>query len=299
MSSLISVVIPMKNRASTILRAVRSAQIQAGPFETEILVVDDGSTDESIKIVKDLIADDNRIRLLVNDRTPGAPGARNTGISASKGAYVALLDSDDEFLAGKLERQLLQLSKNSGAVACFSRFNYIYSAERIKPGTLGLPFNVEQLFRSNVLGGCSSALIRMDSLRSICGFREGLPSCQDWELWLRLSTLGELILVDECLVNYHFDEEFRISKNSARVLAGHSVVYDLIREIQPQLVSNGELDRAFALRYAEIFSSHIFSPGRAMRNSFAAWDWKNILYSTRVILRTGYRIGRQIRQKLA
>lgn len=93
----VSVVIPTFNRERWLPRSIGSVQAQSFP-DWELLVVDDGSTDSSWKLLEQLAAGDPRIRPLKNARTKGVSGARNTGIDAARGEFVAFLDSDDEWL---------------------------------------------------------------------------------------------------------------------------------------------------------------------------------------------------------
>ena len=109
---LISVVIPMHNRARTISAAITSV-LQQSMHDCEIIVVDDGSTDDGRQCVMSL--DDARIRYVYQPHS-GANSARNHGIDLARGRYVALLDSDDRFLQGHLERSLAALSRAPEAV---------------------------------------------------------------------------------------------------------------------------------------------------------------------------------------
>jgi len=102
----ISVVIPVYNRATTILRAVTSALNQTVP-QLEVLVVDDGSTDDTVKIVNTI--PDQRLRVLRMSSNRGAQNARLKGISEARGAYLVFLDSDDELLPDSIEKRLVAL----------------------------------------------------------------------------------------------------------------------------------------------------------------------------------------------
>src|SRR5215217_3652483 len=94
---LISVVIPAYNRAATIEDCLRSVQAQTYQ-KWEVIVADDGSGDATVEIVKRLAREDARIRLVRHERNRGAQAARNSGIHAAKGSWIAFLDSDDQFL---------------------------------------------------------------------------------------------------------------------------------------------------------------------------------------------------------
>ncbi|MFC6974687.1 glycosyltransferase family 2 protein [Halomicroarcula sp. GCM10025709] len=104
----VSVVVPTYNRADTVGRAVESALAQT-VTDIEVVVVDDGSTDDTAAVVTGI--DDERVRYLAHERNRGRSAARNTGIEAARGEYVAFLDSDDRWLPGKLDRQLAELSR--------------------------------------------------------------------------------------------------------------------------------------------------------------------------------------------
>lgn len=99
----ISVVIPAWNAAGSIERAVRSALAQS-LRDLEVIIVDDGSTDETVSICDRLGAEDKRVRLIVQTSNGGVSAARNTAISSSGGRWIALLDADDEFVVDRLER---------------------------------------------------------------------------------------------------------------------------------------------------------------------------------------------------
>ena len=100
---LVSVVIPIFNRVGTIERAIRSVLTQSYT-NIEVIVVDDGSSDGSPNVVRSI--NDSRITLIELPKNTGVSYARNIGVSAAKGSFLAFQDSDDEWLAGKLERQI-------------------------------------------------------------------------------------------------------------------------------------------------------------------------------------------------
>ena len=108
----ISVVIPMYNSSKTILSTLNSVKTQTIlPFE--VLIIDDGSLDESATIVEDFISNNLTLNIhLVKKVNGGVSTARNAGIKLAQGDWIALLDSDDEWLPNKLERQIQVLSEN-------------------------------------------------------------------------------------------------------------------------------------------------------------------------------------------
>src|SRR6056297_2960635 len=119
----VSVIIPTYNRAKTLLRAIDSALAQTID-DLEVVVVDDGSTDNTESVLA--AYDDPRVRPVIHETNQGANVARNTGLEHACGEYVAFLDSDDEWHPAKLERQLAVLEERSSdwiGVYCDSAYD--------------------------------------------------------------------------------------------------------------------------------------------------------------------------------
>lgn len=108
----ISVVIPMYNSSKTILRTLNSIKKQT-ILPYEVIIIDDGSLDESSIIVEDFILNNSTLNIqLIKKTNCGVSAARNAGIKLAQGDWIALLDSDDEWLSNKLERQIQVISEN-------------------------------------------------------------------------------------------------------------------------------------------------------------------------------------------
>lgn len=212
MPDLISVVIPTHNRSERLRQAIESVRTQ-GWKDLEIIVVDDASTDGTPALMEDLSKLEPRIRYIRNTVALGGGGARNAGIAAARGEYVAFLDDDDLWLPEKLERQYEMLKAHSAtaAVSC----NFILSA----PGrpdvirTLSAPADLQALLRKNLLGGASVCLTTRAKLREIGGFDPALRSCQDWDLWLKLFARGSTPICGQPLVRYITHDDGRITGN--------------------------------------------------------------------------------------
>jgi hypothetical protein len=131
----ISVVIPVFNNADLIGRAMRSVAAQSF-HDWELIVVDDGSTDASLQAAQTLAAEiESRLRVIGQEHG-GSSSARNTGIAASRGRYVAFLDADDEFLPGKLARQMELLALRPELGLVYSDFAYVDFEGRRHPSVL-------------------------------------------------------------------------------------------------------------------------------------------------------------------
>ena len=191
---LVSVVIPTHNRAHVVARAIRSALAQT-VSDLEVLVVDDGSTDNTSEVVKAF--GDARLRFLALTRNAGVSCARNRGIQAARGGLVAFLDSDDEWLPGKLERQLARLGDDPRAsvVYCgWSRADEPTGHDRPSPGAVYYEGDVLQPLVDGWTPGTSSFVVRRSTLLAIGGFDEELRAWTDYDLWLRLAGAGHHFL---------------------------------------------------------------------------------------------------------
>ena len=126
--SSISVIIPVYNRCTLINRAIKSVMEQTITPD-EIIVIDDGSTDGTGNIVKNRYPD----VILLKQKNRGVSCARNNGINNAKGTWLALLDSDDEWLPEKLEKQLLGLRNDSNKKICHTDEIWIRNGVRVNP----------------------------------------------------------------------------------------------------------------------------------------------------------------------
>ena len=225
----VSVVIPVLNRPVAVRRAIDSVLTQTLQ-DFEIIVVDDGSTDETVATVQACV--DPRIRLTRHDRRRGGSAARNTGIRSGSAPYVAFLDSDDEWLPTKLERQLEVFERYTERVALvYTGAEWVY-----QDGTTRTVIRrrhadlARSLLTSNVIGETSVGMVRRSALNEIGGFDESLPSCQDMDLWLRICERFRADVVSEALVRVTKGNERRITNNVADALRGRQMFCDKHRE---------------------------------------------------------------------
>jgi len=217
----VSIVIPTLNRAHLVSRAIKSVLNQTYQF-FEIIVVDDGSTDETEKIIQEFR--NKRIKYIKHKKSKGPGAARNTGIKASSGYYIAFLDSDDEWLPTKLEKQINLFKKNTfntGLIYCgVAHIDQINRNVKEKwiPKYRGYVFE-KNLSANFVVSGSSSVIVQRKALKKAGKFDESLPSCEDWDLWIRIANYFEFDYVPEILVNCFAHSE-RISSNFERVVLG-------------------------------------------------------------------------------
>jgi glycosyltransferase involved in cell wall biosynthesis len=203
----IAAVIPTFNYGRFLARAIESAQRQTRPPD-EILVVDDGSTDDTDEVLKSFGAS---IRVL---RTPrvGVSLARNRGWRAVDAELIALLDADDNWRPTKLARQLEVFAEHPDviAVGCGNRILDANGREvmvRFYPNpSRDRAERLRQIATRRAWVGSSNSgvLVRRAVLERVGGFDEKLAAAEDWDLWLRLADLGEIRNVHDVLSEIHF-----------------------------------------------------------------------------------------------
>jgi glycosyltransferase involved in cell wall biosynthesis len=202
-------VIPAYNSAATISRALSSTMAQTH-LPDEIIVVDDGSTDNTRSIVSEWSCD--RVKLISTQARRGAGGARNVGVAAASGDVVAFLDSDDEWLPAKLEKQLelLQSDNRLSFVAC--------AANSISPDgvDLGDTYGQDSIAVGSeawkALLACNfiatpAVIVWRDHLQAIGGFDESMKIAEDQDAWIKLALAGSLGYVPDTLVRVHLRDD--------------------------------------------------------------------------------------------
>ncbi|MBV8859321.1 MAG: glycosyltransferase [Acidobacteria bacterium] len=202
----VSVVIPTYNRARLLGRAIRSVLAQSY-CDFEVIVVDDGSTDETAGVVESF--GDRRVRYVALARNGGAGAARNAGIRLARGKFLAFQDSDDEWLPSKLAKQMSAFERGpSGLGVVYSdmrrvwddgRETYLAAPDVLSGRLVGGPVRFYQVCDL----GVQSAVIRRECLDAAGHFNEELPALEDLEMFIRLSRLCAFERLREPLVRYH------------------------------------------------------------------------------------------------
>lgn len=236
-SPLVSVVIPAYKRADTLPRAIESVLSQDWP-NLEILVVDDASPDKTPEIVARFAAADPRVRHLRQKANRGVAAARNRGIREARGPLVAFLDADDEWLPGKLVRQVEALrSAGPGIGLVYTGVESVGGDGDRSVMTAEKRGHVFPLMLArNVLHGApSSALVRRSVFATIGLFGEDLPAAEDYEFWLRLTRFHAVEAIADPLVRYHdpagdpLEDELRRSRNLAANRAARETIFQRYR----------------------------------------------------------------------
>lgn len=210
----VSIIIPTYNRAHLIERAVKSALNQTYQ-DFEIIIIDDGSTDNTETVINKFQQKDNRIVYLKHGKNRGGSTARNTGINASRGEYTAFLDSDDEWLPEKLEKQVnvfQKLPENTGVL--YSGYYIVLEKngkilKEISPIVKGDVY--KEILKGCILGS-PTPLIRRTCFEKSGLFDETLFSCEDWDMWIRIAKYYEFDFLKETLAKYYIHGD-QISTN--------------------------------------------------------------------------------------
>jgi glycosyltransferase involved in cell wall biosynthesis len=224
----VSIVIPTYNRAALLDRSIRSVLAQSyGDFE--LIVVDDGSTDETACVVADFR--DPRLRYIALGRNKGAGAARNVGIRASRGKFLAFQDSDDEWMPSKLAKQMSAFERGP------SRLGMVYSdMQRILSDGTAVYFAAPGVLRNRLIDsaarfyqvgniGIQSSVIKRVYLDEAGHFNEGLPALEDLELFIRLSRRCDFQHIREPLVKYYDTQG--VSKDLYAVWASRKLILKL------------------------------------------------------------------------
>lgn len=209
----VSVVIPTFNRASVVTRALESVFLQTRPPD-EILVVDDGSNDDTTERVRAAFPG---VRLIKQENR-GVSAARNAGIRAATGTWIALLDSDDEWLAEKLERQLQAVTTETvnvtETVLCHTDEIWIRRGRRVNP------MKKHRKHGGHIFEHClplcvispSSVLLHRRLFDTVGWFDEDLPACEDYDYWLRVTARFPVLFLDEPLIVKHGGHDDQLSR---------------------------------------------------------------------------------------
>lgn len=278
---LVSVVIPTFNRRTLVREAVISVAAQSG-VDYELVVVDDGSTDGTAASLR---AEFGGLVRLVETPNRGVAAARNAGVAASGGDWVAFLDSDDLWLPQKLAAQVDFLSSHRELRICQTEETWIRDGVRVNPCAHHRK-PAGDIFVASLrlcLVSPSAVLLHRGLFDRIGGFDPSLPACEDYDLWLRIARTEPVGLVERPLVvkrGGHRDQlsrrfwgmdRFRVAALSRLLANGdltdaqRGAARDVLKEkcaiLSHGAARRGRLDEAE--RYAAIAAAFDLSPARA------------------------------------
>lgn len=229
--TLVAAIIPAFNAERTIDATLRSVRGQTHQ-ELEIIVVDDGSTDETSSVVQYHAATDPRVRL-VSQANGGVAAARNRGIAESKAAYIAPVDADDVWHPEKIARQLDHMQNDPQVALVCTAYSVIDEAGDVTiewGGSMPRTNQFSDLCRRNFIGNGSSSLIRRAVLDQIGGYDEslraqGAQGCEDLKLYLQIAERHPLAMIRLPLTGYrqlpdNMSSDWRQMLRSFDIVAG-------------------------------------------------------------------------------
>ncbi len=194
---IVSVVVPTYNRAEWLDSTLRSVLKQTF-IDFELIVVDDGSTDDTENVVQSF----PRVQYVRLQENRGVSGARNTGLSRAIGRYICFLDSDDLWCERKLEVQVGWMELNADYPVCYTDEIWIRRGVRVNP------MNKHRKYSGDIFRHClplcivspSSAMLRASLFDEVGAFDESLPACEDYDLWLRIAVKYPFHFIEEPLI---------------------------------------------------------------------------------------------------
>lgn len=246
----VSIIIPVYDQKRLLVEALDTIHSQTFD-DFEVIIVDDGSSVEFAKITETY---DDSVSLISHDQNKGAAAARNTGMEAAKGNYIAFLDADDLWRPTKLEKQLAAFEHGGDDLGLvytgFIQYEVDGTTWTRHPSVEGYIY-VEELERDQI-HPTSTVMIRRECIDTVGGFDPQLPSRQDYDLWIRITERFSVSYVDEILVEKR-EQTDSISKNFERRIEGDRAVLQKVR---------GRIDQFDRTTRNRILSYHYHVLGR-------------------------------------
>ncbi len=255
----VSVVIATYNMGIHVSQAVASVLAQE-PNDLEVVVVDDGSTDSTLEVLS-AYASDPRVTVIAQANL-GQPKAKNAGIRACKGRFIAFCDADDYWLPGKLAKQMPLFEKDPRVGVVYSRAAVPQSDGSLKHSTERQFFRgdvLQQLFVRNIVP-FGTAVVRKECLDQVGYFDESIPMGIDWDLWLRVAAHWHFDYSPEPTYAYRIWSG-QMSHNWRGRYDCALKIMDRFLESHPGLVSPGVVAVAYADTYTNLATLHLQHSG--------------------------------------
>ncbi len=221
----VSVVLPVHNGANFLTEAIASILVQSHR-NFEFIVVDDGSTDDTLQIAQNFAAVDARVRV-ITQANGGEPRAANAGFAAAKHALVARMDHDDIALPERLERQLAYMLRHPGIAVVGSYAQPIDEEGQSKRDLLEYPVTVaacKSIINDSLVAPINnpSAMIRREVFQELQGYRPQFRYAADLDFWLRLSEKHDMANLPEVLLGYRLHgKNLTVQRNFEQLLHAH------------------------------------------------------------------------------
>jgi glycosyltransferase involved in cell wall biosynthesis len=266
----VSVIIPVFNREKLVVKAINSVLAQTYQ-DFEILIIDDASTDNTEKVIRDL--NNDKIKYYRLDKNSGQCIARNFGIKKSNAKYIAFLDSDDEWFPEKLKLQIDCFDTGSDKLGIV--YGYAYQKDVIKDKTT---LYDREYYRGSIHdkfleGFCpptpSLFMVKNEVLQKLNGFDENLITFVDLDMWLRISEEYEFDYVEEPIITKYEQIGDQYVNNFEKRYKGYHLFFNKWQEIVKQRVGQEGLSKLKKhLAYALVVPILEHPPKNLRRNIF-------------------------------
>jgi glycosyltransferase involved in cell wall biosynthesis/2-polyprenyl-3-methyl-5-hydroxy-6-metoxy-1,4-benzoquinol methylase len=294
-SPLVSVVIPAYNAEKTIVQSIDSA-LQQTITDLEVVVVDDGSVDGTVAAVRAIT--DPRVRL-VEQPNGGAPAARNAGIDAARGIWLAFLDADDLFLPDKLERQLRYLDSHPGVRAVQTGVVMVDDDLRPieeRPCEASTDSLLDTLLFKNLPGLMSTLVVARSDVVAFGGFDTTLAILEDWDLAIKVSRHSNMHSIETPLALYRQHAGNRSADLDIHIAPGFSVL--------DRLFADPTLPTRIASRRRQVYGSfYTMLAGASLRvhrwPDLARWTARALLSDPRQLAYMAALPARRLRRRRA
>jgi glycosyltransferase involved in cell wall biosynthesis len=218
-ASTISTIIPCFNHGDVLGRAVGSVYAQSGAFEADVIVIDDGSTDATPEVCRELVRRFEGLRVL---RQPngGLSNARNSGLRLAVGDYIHFLDADDHIRLSAYSQLLAALERRPEADVAYCGHEVVEPSGTVRSTTIPGPVlgDIRERLFVGSIAPVHACLVRRRAAEHVGFFDENLTSCEDWDYWLRLALLGHVFVhVPQTLVTYELGTA-NMSRNYLRMV---------------------------------------------------------------------------------
>lgn len=234
MTSVAVIIITYKRPIDILMRAVKSV-INQTYKDWNLYVVNDAPEEVTLSFqIRKTLSElaDSRVSYLSYEKNHGSNYARNYGLTHSISTFVAFLDDDDEWLPNKLEKQVEQIQKSDeiALVSCGFWLNVNGKINGKKKAFPKKDESLSDLLIDNYIGGTSFPLLRRKAIIEAGGFDEEMPSCQEYDLWLRLRFKYKFATVDEPLAIYYISSDSIYKKSQQRYYEGDQRILAKYRE---------------------------------------------------------------------
>ncbi len=253
----VTVIIPAYNYSIYLEECINSVYGQSYK-NIECIVVNDGSTDNTEKILEDLKKIKYQDLIIVNKENAGLSAARNTGIKIASGVLIAFLDADDLWAPNKIENQIKTFNERNADIV-FSNYK-IYQNSQLRDHSekiIASPFILDFIAKNPILGSSSSIIIKSEVIRKVGYFDNNFRSGEDADYWFRCACQNfSFAFCDSHDVYIRHHQSGNMSANHMRMLSYHLILFDkqmnVVKESYSEIMSRKEFRYAIDERLSKI-----------------------------------------------